>query len=102
MAKEEKTKTDYIREALAKWPELSTTEIAKKLEAHGISMAYVSSIKSMDAKKAKKKRRRQASPKSRSRRVVSMTALRKAKEFAAEAGGLNQARLLLDLLDELK
>lgn len=46
MAKEEKTKTDIIREALAKWPELSTTEVAAKINRPGITMAYVSSIKS--------------------------------------------------------
>lgn len=106
MAKEERTKTEIIREALAKWPELTTGEIAKKLNHPGITMPYVSSIKSMDAKKAKKKRKRvgssRRSTKGRSRRVVSMTLLRKAKELAAEVGGITQLRILLDLLDDLK
>ncbi|HWO12539.1 MAG TPA: hypothetical protein VNN80_23745 [Polyangiaceae bacterium] len=105
MAKEAKTKTEIIREALAKWPELTTGEIAQKINHPGIAMAYVSSIKSMDAKRAKKSRRRVGSrgkTKGRSRRVVSMTALRKAKELAAEVGGITQLRILLDLLDDLK
>lgn len=31
-----------------------------------------------------------------------MTSLRKAKELAAEVGGITQLRILLDLLDDLK
>lgn len=108
MAKEQKTKSDTIREALAKWPDLTTGEIADKLKAqgHDVTMPYVSSVKSLDAKKAKTKRKRQASSRrvkgGRSRRVVSMTALRKTRELAKELGGVNQLRLLLDLLEELK
>lgn len=104
-------KLELIRQAMAEYPDATTPELVERLKKqHNVVVkgAYVSTVR-WSAKKAKKtakrkyKRRRKATT---IRRVSVSTLtdvvglLTKAKELAREAGGVAQARTLLDLLED--
>ena len=103
MAKKKKkvNKTQAIKDALARSPSGSPSEIAAQLAESGIkvSAAYVSTVKS-DAKrkggKAKKSKRGPTDD------LVSLPNLLEAKKFAEKIGGVQEARTLLDALKKIE
>jgi len=99
--KKEVNKTQLIKEALAKSPNGSPSEIAEELKAHGITAQYVSTVKNtLKKKKGTKKVGRKAASKGREG-SVNRSDLVRAKKLADELGGVQKAKELLDIIGEL-
>jgi arginine repressor len=111
VAKQPKNKMELIRKALTDDPDGTPSEIAERLKEKGVvvSNAYVSTVKwgAKKAAKAKPKRKYKRRRKATTIRRVSVSTLTDvvgllsaAKALAKQAGGVAQARTLLDLLDD--
>lgn len=100
-------KSDKIREYLksVKPSDRSPTAVAKALKAKGIevSPAFVSQIKTkINGKKDRKKKAIKSKPKrSKAKAMTPHQSLLNAKDFLNSAGGLSEAKRLLDLVHNL-
>ncbi len=115
MAKKKVNKTQLIKDALAKNPKASPSEIAEGLKNHGISAQYVSTVKSsLKAKKPTKTAKKKVAKKTVAKKKVakkkvakksdkvSLGDLVKASRLAEELGGVDKAQEMLNALAKLK
>jgi len=105
MAKKKVNKTQLIKDALAKNPKASPSEIAEGLKNHGISAQYVSTVKSsLKAKKPTKTAKKKVAKKTVAKKSdkVSLGDLVKASRLAEELGGVDKAQEMLNALAKLK
>jgi len=105
MAKNKVNKTQLIKDALAKNPKASPSEIAEGLKSHGISAQYVSTVKSSrKAKKPTKTAKKKVAKKTVAKKSdkVSLGDLVKASRLAEELGGVDKAQEMLNALAKLK
>jgi len=105
MAKNKVNKTQLIKDALAKNPKASPSEIAEGLKNHGISAQYVSTVKSsLKAKKPTKTAKKKVAKKTVAKKSdkVSLGDLVKASRLAEELGGVDKAQEMLNALAKLK
>ena len=101
------SKTQLIKEALAKSPNASPVEIAERLKDSGVTAQYVSTVKfnmkkktgtgvtKKTVKKPTKKRNNKAEA------TFTVSELVKASRMAAELGGVDRARELLNAISKL-
>lgn len=114
MAKSKKSsvsKTQMIKDAMAKHPDLGPKELAERLSAEGmeISPAYVSTIKSSLKRKSKKRSGSKTNGSNNGSRpqqggsgdLISVPALVKAQELVKQAGDVAKARKALDVIATL-
>lgn len=122
MATAKPNKTQLVRDILKKDPNASPVAVAKKLEAHGVKANYVSKIKyelakvaaagkpttkKAPAKKPAVAKKQAAKPVSKKKPAttsserVSLADLIKAKKLAAELGGVDKAKAMLDAVSKL-
>ena len=97
-----KTKSQLIREYLAENPGAGPTAVSEAISRTGIPVtaAFVSTVKSTDRTKSKK--RRGGRPKGRAPSdTVSMDSLLKAKKLAEQMGGIEVAKAALDAYAKL-
>ena len=105
MAKKKVNKTQLIKDALAKNPQASPSEIAEGLKNHGISAPYVSTVKSsLKAKRPTKTAKKKVAKKKVAKKSdkVSLGDLVKASRLAEELGGVDKAQEMLNALAKLK
>ncbi len=105
MAKTQVNKTQLIKDALAKNPKASPSEIAEGLKKHGISAQYVSTVKSsLKPKKPTKTAKKTVAKKKVAKKSdkVSLGDLVKASRLAEELGGVDKAQEMLNALAKLK
>lgn len=103
MAKQKVNKTALIKAQLDKNPDAKPAEIAATLKKHGITAAYVSAIKFNLGKKVGQRKRKAGRPKGTATAAkVAVNDLVKAKEFADEIGGVEQAQALLETVAKLR
>ena len=90
------SKAEAIRRAVNANPDSPPRVLAKQLTAQGYEMtaAYVSAIKTMSKKRDKTMAIHAGS--------VSIEALKDAKIFVEKAGGIEEAKRLLDVLEHLQ
>lgn len=96
-------KTALIRKELEQTPNASPSEIAEKLSAKGadISAAYVSTIKSTLKRRAGGAKRPRVSKNQTANGHVAVDALIEAKSLIDKAGGVDEAKKVLDVLSKL-
>ena len=94
-------KTQAIKEALAKNPEIGPKELAEQLNKAGVKVTaqYVSMIKS---KLKQGHSKRKAAIKRAGRNGDVLTDLQQAKQFADRFGGVNKALEALELLKSVQ
>ncbi|MFG0265073.1 MAG: hypothetical protein ACF8AM_07945 [Rhodopirellula sp. JB055] len=113
------SKSERIRRYIQAHPEARNTEIVAALEEHGIKYQDVGNVRSQEKRKAAKKaapskRRRPptaspaaatpagpASTPTASSNSVSMEALQAGADFVKQAGGIDQAQAILDLIRQI-
>ncbi|MCC9654489.1 hypothetical protein [Rhodopirellula halodulae] len=119
-AEESISKSERIRRYIHAHPEARNTEIVAALEEHGIKYQDVGNVRSQEKRKAAKKaspvkRRRSVSSKVEeptnaapapgpavSHGTVSVDALQSAADFVKQAGGIDQAQAILDLIRQIQ
>lgn len=101
-------KSEEVRSYMASNPDAQPKEVAEALGKKGIKVTpqAVSTIKFNEAKKAGKKAGRRGRPKGAKRTkgtngTVQVDSLLKAKAFAAQMGGVDEAKQALDVLAKL-
>jgi len=100
-------KTELIKNALAKNPDASPTEIAKDLAKYKITPQYVSVVKSSMKKKTTKKTVKKPGNKSSKRSTktsepaFTVSELVKANKLAEELGGIRKAKEVLDAIERI-
>lgn len=102
MAKRTVNKTALIKAELDKNPAAKPKQIAATLKKHGVTAAYVSTIKTSLGKKTGKKKPGRAARSRATGEKVALNDLVKAKEFADELGGVEQAHAMLDAVAKLR
>jgi hypothetical protein len=103
------TKTDAVRAALETHPDTPPKELAEMLQAEGwnVKGQYVSTVKAKMKEGGKAKRvrtrpaRKAAAPAPKSSDTISLDSLKKAKELAAQLGGIEKAKAAMAALSEL-
>lgn len=90
MAKQNKSAA--IRDMLAQYPGAKTSEIVAKLKAAGIKVtpAYVSTVKSSAKRKVGEGE------------MIAIAAVEEANELIKQAGGVEEAKQLIDLVAQLR
>jgi hypothetical protein len=111
MAKGAVNKSQMIRDALKANPRKSPSQIAEILKADGLSVTgqYVSTIKSNWKKSRRRNARRELTMRGTARRTrrgrtsrpSSMGGIPAALEFIRSAGGLEQAKSILQTIEEI-
>ncbi|WP_233215305.1 hypothetical protein [Rhodopirellula bahusiensis] len=116
------SKSERIRRYIQAHPEARNTEIVAALEEHGIKYQDVGNVRSQEKRKAAKKaapakRRRPAvatpevappastpavPPMATAPDAVSMETLQAGAEFVKQAGGIDQAQAILDLIRQIQ
>jgi hypothetical protein len=103
------TKTHAVRAALEAYPDMPPKEIAEMLRAEGwdIKAQYVSTVKAKRKDGGTSKRgatrsaRKTAGHASNSPDAISLDSLKKAKELAAQLGGIEKAKAAIAALSDL-
>ena len=103
------TKTHAVRAALETYPDTPPKEIADMLQAQGwdVKGQYVSTVKAKMKEAGTSKRattrpaRKTAAHAPKSADAISLDSLKKAKELAAQLGGIDKAKAAIAALSEL-
>ena len=101
-------KSEAVRKVLAKSPNLSPKEIVEKLKSTGVKVtpAYVSNVKSQSKKGRRgrpvaSKGRRRGTNGHATGELISIDALKQARELIENAGGVDKAKKALDVVADL-
>lgn len=93
------SKTQLIKEALAKTPNASPIEVAESLKKSGVTAQYVSTVKFNMNKKGKKAVAKKTVRKAEQK--FTLSELVKASRLAEELGGIDKAQELLNAIRKL-